>query len=178
MLSKVISYAIEAHHNTNHLYDKKPYSVHLAMVVSFAYKYIHLIPKEFKDDIIEACWLHDTIEDARKTYNDILKISNKNVADIVYAVTNEKGKNRSERANQKYYNGIVEQGFRAIFVKLCDRLANVQYSKDVNSRMIEVYRNENEHFLESILQKEEDKIMCCDMVNELKSIVKVIEYEQ
>jgi len=108
MNSKIIAYAIEAHHNTNHLYDGKPYAVHLAMVVGYAQKYIDKIPKQFQENVISACWLHDTIEDTRNTYNDIKNISNTTVADIVYALTNEKGKNRKERANDKYYQGITK----------------------------------------------------------------------
>jgi hypothetical protein len=47
-------------------------------------------------------------------------------ADIIYAVTNDKGKNRKERAGVKYYEGIRKTP-GAVFVKLCDRIANVQY---------------------------------------------------
>jgi hypothetical protein len=32
---KIISFAIEAHQRTNHLYDGNPYSVHLELVVYF-----------------------------------------------------------------------------------------------------------------------------------------------
>jgi hypothetical protein len=67
-------------------------------------------------------------------------------ADIIYAVTNEKGKNRSERANDKYYEGIRNTK-GAVFVKLCDRIANVQYSKMTKSRMFEMYRKENDNFM-------------------------------
>lgn len=38
MNPKIIKYAIEAHSKVNHLYDGAPYAVHLAMVVSYAYK--------------------------------------------------------------------------------------------------------------------------------------------
>lgn len=152
MNSQIISYAIMAHHETNHLYDGKPYSVHLSLVVHYAQKYLHLIPTEYHEDILSACWLHDTIEDARKTYNDIKKISNERVANIVYALTNEKGKTRHERANVKYYLGIVNEPF-ASFVKLCDRLANIKYSKDNNSRMFNVYLNEHEQFIDYLLVK-------------------------
>jgi len=37
-----------------------------------------------------------------------------------------------------------------VFVKLCDRIANVQYSKMTKSGMFEKYKNENEHFLTSL----------------------------
>ena len=67
-------------------------------------------------------------------------------ADIVYAVTNEKGKNRAERANDKYYAGIVATP-GAVFVKLCDRIANVQYGKMTGSGMYDKYKKENDNFI-------------------------------
>lgn len=170
MDSKIIAYAIEAHQNTNHLYDDKPYSVHLALVVTYALKYIDKVPEHYRENIINACWLHDTIEDTRNTYNDILKISNETVANIVYALTNEKGKNRKERANEKYYQGIILEPF-AKFVKLCDRLANVKYSVDTNSRMKEVYRKENKRFIKSLFEK--DILIYKDMISELNDLLDI-----
>jgi (p)ppGpp synthase/HD superfamily hydrolase len=149
MDSKIISFAIEAHAKTNHLYDGKPYSVHLAMVALNAVKFIDCIPKENQNDILSACWLHDTIEDCRLTYNDVKQVAGQTVADIVYAVTNEKGKNRKERANNSYYEGIRNIPF-AKYVKLCDRLANVQYSYQNMSTMYEVYKKENDNFLNEL----------------------------
>lgn len=168
MDTKIIAYAINAHHQTNHLYDGKPYSVHLALVTAYAQKYISKIPEPQQENVINACWLHDTIEDTRNTYNDILAISNETVANIVYAVTNEKGKNRGERANEKYYKGIISVPF-ARFVKLCDRLANVKYSVDTNSRMKEVYRKENDHFIKSLFN--EDTFNYEDMLSELQGLL-------
>ena len=93
-----------------------------------------------------ACWGHDLIEDTRTSYNDVNSKLGVHVADIVYAVSNEKGKNRKERANDKYYEGIRET-LGAVFVKLCDRIANVQYSKMTKSRMFEMYKKENIDFM-------------------------------
>ena len=152
MNSKIISFAIEAHQKTNHLYDGKPYSVHLAMVVAYAQKYFDndYIPEQCQETVINACWLHDTIEDCRLTYNDVKEIAGEEVAEIVYAVSNEKGKNRKERANEKYYQGIRDTAW-ATYVKLCDRLANVKYSFDTKSRMLKVYKKENEDFLKQLI---------------------------
>lgn len=151
MNSKIKNFAIEAHSKTNHLYDGKPYSVHLEMVEMFALMYMpETITHTSKEIIINACWLHDTIEDCRLNYNDVKKVAGEEVADIVYALTNNKGKNRKERANADYYKGIVETPY-ATFVKLCDRMANVQYSLDNKSKMFEVYKKENDHFLASLL---------------------------
>jgi len=169
MNPKIIAFAIEAHHNTCHTYDGKPYSLHLAMVAYYAQKYIHLIPERLHADIIAACWLHDTIEDTRNTYDNIINISNKFIADIVYSVTNKKGRTRSERADDEYYKDIVNTPF-ASFVKLCDRLANVKYSVETNSRMLNVYRKENENFLKKLIIEPNDKIYA-DMISELHNLL-------
>ena len=74
-------------------------------------------------------------------------------AEIVYALTNEKGRTRAERANERYYEGIRQTPY-APFVKLCDRLANVTYACSVDAggdiRMKEVYKNEMGEFLMDI----------------------------
>jgi (p)ppGpp synthase/HD superfamily hydrolase len=160
MDSKIIAFAIEAHDKTNHLYDGKPYSVHLSMVVMYAMKYFEerYYPEGSYETILHACWLHDTIEDCRLTYNDIKEIAGVDVANIVYAVTNEKGKNRKERASDKYYEGIRYTEL-ATYVKVCDRLANIKYSKDTNSRMYEVYRKEHEEFKRQLALDEDAPIV-------------------
>jgi len=98
------------------------------------------------DACFRATWGHDLIEDCRVSYNDVKEQLGQEAADIIYAVTNEKGKNRKERANDKYYEGIRNTP-GAVFVKLCDRIANVQYSKMTKSRMFEMYKKENDDFI-------------------------------
>ena len=155
-------YCIQCHRNTNHYYDTYlPYEFHLRMVVQVANDFTHLVYQFAEgdadsvwEDIEKACWGHDLIEDTRTSYNDIRMFSNHRVADIIYAVTNEKGKNRKERANHKYYEGICNtEG--AVFVKLCDRIANVQYSKLTKSSMFEMYKSENKYFTTMLDRKEQ-----------------------
>lgn len=155
-MKEIIEFAINAHANTNHQYAGRPYSYHLKTVVSKAQSYLLLIPDEHRETVISACWLHDTIEDCRLTYNDVKAVAGEQVADIVYALTNEKGRSRKERANAAYYAGIRSTPF-AGFVKLCDRLANVQYSFVYHSRMLRVYRDEHEDFLKNIFYHGEGK---------------------
>jgi (p)ppGpp synthase/HD superfamily hydrolase len=143
-------YAIQCHEETNHKYDKtKPYSFHLNMVADAIDIFIHLIPEEKQDIVRASGWVHDCIEDCRQTYNDVKKVCGEEVAEIAYALTNEKGKTRSERANEKYYQGIKNTPY-AVFVKLADRIANVEYSKSKGSDMFEKYRKENEKFSNSL----------------------------
>lgn len=142
-------YACKMHTKVNQEYDKMPYRFHLRSVVSFAEKFINLIPKKDRDTVIAGCWAHDLIEDAQVSYNDVKKNTNEIVAEYAYALTNEKGRNRKERANDKYYNGIVEYK-HASFIKLCDRIANVSYSKQHNEKMFKMYKKEYNNFKQKL----------------------------
>jgi (p)ppGpp synthase/HD superfamily hydrolase len=135
------------HHGvTLHMYDDKTYfDGHLTRVANVAERYMHLIPEVAKDAVLAACWAHDTIEDTRVTYNDVKSIMGEQVAELVYAVTNEKGRNRMQRANHAYYQGIRDTLY-ATFVKLCDRIANIEAGIENGGKMVEMYRKENDHF--------------------------------
>jgi (p)ppGpp synthase/HD superfamily hydrolase len=153
-MDKKINWIIKQHSDTNHFYDKYlPYEFHLRMVAHVAKQNIKLIERSFEgdiqswaEDITLAAFGHDLIEDTRVSYNDVKEVLGYTAAEIIYAVTNEKGKNRKERGNDKYYEGIRNTP-GAVFVKLCDRIANVQYSKMTGSRMFEMYRKENDDFM-------------------------------
>ena len=140
-------YAIECHKNVNHTYDGKPYETHLEMVYRYAKRFLDLIPNyRDKEKVLAACWMHDLIEDTRTTYSDIKGEFGEEIAELVYALTNEKGRNRAERANKKYYNGIRKTKY-ATFIKYCDRLANICYSQENCSSMFEKYKKEHKHFI-------------------------------
>jgi len=143
-------YAVKCHAETNHTYDNQPYEVHLRMVYAFGVRYEYLLPHDTKEYALAACWTHDTIEDCRQTYNDVKTVCGEEIAELTYALTNLKGKNRKERAGDAYYEGIRNTPL-ARFVKVCDRLANVKYSLEKgDSRMRNVYQKENPHFVKEL----------------------------
>lgn len=163
--------AHELHQSVNQIYgDDLPYGFHLDMVVEGVVCYGHLVCAREEDvlPIFFGAYYHDTIEDARQSYHDVLRAAGKwmteeqalMAAEIVYALTNDKGRTRAERAGEKYYQGIRETPY-APFVKLCDRLANVTYTCSVDcgkpgSRMREVYKGEMGKFLPAIISKSDD----------------------
>ena len=149
MLKNSRKYAYHCHNSTNHQYDGHPYTFHLNMVDDVAVRFIHLIPENKHEIVRSACYCHDTMEDCRQTYNDVRQATNVDVAEIVYALTNEKGRTRRERANDKYYEGIRSTEF-AVFVKLCDRIANTEHSKNSGSRMYDMYKKEMSSFISKI----------------------------
>ena len=163
---KFLEIASKCHEDVNQKFDDKPYSVHLSAVLEAALQYSQYFPEDVNNylDVIAfgACF-HDTIEDARLTYNDVLKIATKELVDkdkavmateIVYALTNEKGRNRAERANDKYYTGIRTTPF-ASFVKFCDRYANMKYAFAHKTSMAKKYAQELPHFIESLIDPKE-----------------------
>lgn len=161
-------YAIRCHKDTNHLYDGRPYEFHLETVVWFAMKYIDLIPIKDRPLVFAACWAHNVIESTRQTYNDVREELGDKVADIVYALTNEKGKNREQRASRMYYQGIRDTKY-AGFVKVCDRLANIKYSTAVYSSMANLYRKEYHSFLHELYQPFYE-----DMFAEMEQLLNII----
>src|SRR5258705_11225186 len=93
-IEKAMEYALQSHADTNHTYNGKPYSIHLKMVYDYGCKFSSLLEHNKIEVALAACWVHDTIEDCRQTYNDVFKMLGKEIADIAFALTNEKGKTR------------------------------------------------------------------------------------
>lgn len=145
LIEKAKTYAIEKHSATNHQYDDKPYAFHLNMVAEAASRHISAFPLHEQELILAGCWCHDVIEDARETYNDVKDALGEEVAEIAYALTNEKGRSRSERADDRYYS-MIKANDLACIVKVADRVANVTFSRSKGSRMFDIYRKEYQNF--------------------------------
>ena len=163
--------AHQLHDSVNQKYgDNLPYSYHLDMVVQAVTDYGHLVCAQEQDvlPLFFGAYYHDSIEDARLTYNDVLHTARQFMTEeqslmateIVYALTNDKGRTRGERAGEKYYQGIRETPY-APFVKLCDRLANITFScggdDPGNRHMRDVYKQEVPHFLSAINPHSDDQ---------------------
>ena len=148
--------AANVHEEVNQHYDEHPYFYHLNKVATHVIEYLPSIIEKEEDilPVIFGAYFHDSIEDARLTYNDVKKIAERYMSEeqaflateIVYALTNEKGRNRHARANEKYYEGIRNTKY-APLVKACDRLSNYQFAKATKSRMVKMYESEMEEFI-------------------------------
>lgn len=163
-IQKARQYAMDAHSAVGQTFDGKPYIFHLDLASAFSdifsstLNYVYSVAvknrgydfyPDFVTDVIAAVYLHDAIEDAHKTYNDIKQIFGQNIAELVFAVTNNKGRSRKDRANEEYYNGI-KATFGATFIKHCDRLANMAYSNYSGSGMAEAYKKEHPHYVKAL----------------------------
>ena len=179
--------AWELHDSVNQKYDEHlPYGYHLNMVADAAMRWGNSVVTDESDilPLIFGAYFHDGIEDARLSYNDVVREASGFMnpdqaliaAEIVYALTNEKGRTRSERASDRYYEGIRSTPF-APFVKLCDRYANTLHShSDLLSnhqRMLRIYSGEWQHFIEMIDAKSCDVrfSLPAEMVAEIEKLI-------
>ena len=172
-IERIRQLAHELHRSVNQSYGEGlPYSYHLDMVVDNVREFGHLVWAREEDvlPLMFGGYFHDSIEDARLTYNDVMHEARMLMTEeqalmgteIVYALTNDKGRTRAERAGEKYYKGIRETTY-APFVKMCDRVANITFTcsnlDSSNNRMKQVYKEEVPHFLEAIDPHSDDPRM-------------------
>ena len=150
---RAIQLAFAAHQGQ--MYGSHPYTYHLEQVVTNVKKWQYCIElQEYGNsyDCLVAAWLHDVVEDTSVTIEEVTEEFGKDVGDIVDRVTNieyfdgRKLRNRREK-HAKSYPRIAES-HSAIFVKLCDRIANVQACDNPqdNKNLCEMYRKEHESF--------------------------------
>ena len=136
------AYCMHQHNvECNQLYGELPYSYHLNSVTNQYNKFKHLLkPIEFTL-AFNGCYGHDLIEDARVTYNDIVSMIGKEGAEVIFLCTEMRGRNREERKNEEFYQ-TLKLNRVAVFVKLCDIIANMLHGATEGSGMFEKSKKE------------------------------------
>lgn len=132
------------------LYGPVPYTHHLMAVEGVLRRF------GFGNDsiMLHAGWLHDVIEDTPTKAKEIVEAFGEEVAELVVAVTNEKGENRKVKAALTYPK-IRKAGKRAVALKLADRIANVENG----GKQFEMYRKEHDDFLFQLYTRGENEEM-------------------
>jgi (p)ppGpp synthase/HD superfamily hydrolase len=113
--------------------DIFPYTKHLDDVVGVLKRF------GYSGKFIVAGYLHDAIEDGNISYNDIKKHFGEEVAEMVFCVTDELGRNRKERKTKTLAKTATNPD--AIVLKLADRIANIEHGGKVG-----MYLKEHEGF--------------------------------
>jgi (p)ppGpp synthase/HD superfamily hydrolase len=121
---------------------REPFLFHLSQVAAMG--------SRFGETIEAACWLHDILEDCPNISPrlDLLPLVGMEVLEIVYALTDEPGKNRKERKAKTYPK--IRSNPDAIIVKLCDRICNVRYSKENGDPEFKMYQKEHTEFVQAL----------------------------
>jgi (p)ppGpp synthase/HD superfamily hydrolase len=102
-------------------------------------------------DLLAAAYLHDTLEDTSLPYHKIRDRIGRDVAELVYAVTDELGRNRKERKAKTLPKTAKLP--RAILVKLADRIANIEQTiADGNLTPKSFYKREHASFKQALFE--------------------------
>jgi (p)ppGpp synthase/HD superfamily hydrolase len=108
-VKEAAKFAVKAHGNQS--YGGKPYAYHLEQVYKNTVKYGGSTTQQI------AAWLHDVIEDTSTTKAEVSKEFGSAVATLVDLLSNRGSKETTYKR--------IRSSKDAVFVKLCDRLANV-----------------------------------------------------
>jgi (p)ppGpp synthase/HD superfamily hydrolase len=140
--------ALRVHGNQN--YDLFPYIKHLEDVVDILMEHGY-----GSQEYLVAGYLHDSLEDAAISFGDIKKLFGEEIAEIVYAVTDELGRNRKERKGKVYPK--IRQNPKALIIKLADRIANIEHSLRMGSSQLKMYLIKEHDEFENALKAEKDE---------------------
>lgn len=128
-------------HGTQTYDDIFPYTKHLDDVVNVLKRF------GFSGAYICAGYLHDVIEDGGLSYNRLRDFFGEEVAEMVYCVTDELGRNRDERKLKTLPK--TRGNPKAVVLKLADRIANIEHGGK-----IKMYRKEYPEFWRSLYDPE------------------------
>jgi len=141
LITKAMTFAQSAH-NVQKYGDCYPYFKHLQDVYDILIEFGFTEKNDL--DLLVAAWLHDTIEDTNTSFGDIRSRFGLHVADIVYCLTDELGRNRKERKEKTYPK--IRSNPESIIIKVADRIANVRFSSTQDSGHIKMYQDEFTEF--------------------------------
>jgi guanosine-3',5'-bis(diphosphate) 3'-pyrophosphohydrolase len=140
-IKKAREFALKAH--TTQTYGGiYPYYKHLEDVYNILTKFGFNEDRDL--DILVASFLHDTIEDTNVSYTDLKKAFDENIAEIVYCMSDEMGRNRKEKKEKTYPK--IRSNPKSVILKVADRIANVEFSSTQTSGHIDMYRKEHKDF--------------------------------
>lgn len=166
-------FALAAHGDQR--YGDLPYEYHLEKCQEVRRRFVTLEMLEAsgvsEEELEQAVWLHDVVEDTPATREMVEVVFGKVVADMVWAVSEceyEPGKkpNRHRRhwgmeSNPGYYRKIPHVRGAALLLKLLDRIANVEASAAAAEKLpphkrkkslLGMYADEQPEFYETLYQ--------------------------
>ena len=115
-----------AHHGDQKRKDGSPFITHPLNVAQIVAEELHL-----DSESIEAALLHDTIEDTDATHDDVARLFNPTVADLVEGVSKLTRVHYTSKAEEQMENlrkmlMAMSKDIRVILIKIADRLHNMR----------------------------------------------------
>jgi (p)ppGpp synthase/HD superfamily hydrolase len=101
------------------------------------------------DEMIAAAWLHDVVEDAGVTYEEIEKEFGGEVANLVDLLTTPSVITKDQK-NEYLSDKMISMSTKALTIKLCDRLDNVSDFKTASPKFINSYAPATKYILDAL----------------------------
>jgi len=139
-------------HHAGQKYGDFDYTEHLKNVQNVLIRFGFKMSNEEHSRLIISAWLHDIIEDTEFTLKEVENMFGKEIANIVWSVTNEPSANRKEKLQKTYFK--LKQNSQAILLKLADRISNTEQSiaffNQDNGKMLKKYKQEHPEFKKNL----------------------------
>jgi len=129
------AFLLAAKKHQHQKYGDDTYLVHLYDVVNVLLEF-----NVTDEKYLAAAWLHDVIEDTPTHYSEVQQATNKEVAEMVFALSDELGRNRKERKQKTLPKLLACTD--AILVKLADWIANLRDAKRNNPGFLQMYKKD------------------------------------
>jgi len=146
MFNKALAFATAAHEGQMRKYTFEPYITHPVAVAKLV--------KEFGGDSeqIVAALLHDTVEDTDATHEQILHHFGKNVAELVFFLTDVSIGIKEKRPIRKAMDRkhLASAPKKAQFVKCADLIHNTSSITEHDKGFAKVYLNEKKALLQAM----------------------------
>jgi len=162
LIARAKEFASIVHRNQK--YGEQLYVSHLRDV----YYTLRGLFKVEDEAILASAWLHDSVEDCWVSHETLEIQFGKEVADIVYAITNTPAKNRVESLKKTAEK--LKTNKKALMVKLVDRIVNTECSLDDNPKLFKMYEKEFPLFSELLRDKMEDNFTILYMWEYLEAL--------
>ena len=130
-------------------YEIFPYIYHVLSVRDLAKKL------GYDEIIVVASILHDVLEDSFLSYSVLKRHFGLEIAEICFALWDEKGRNRKEKHEKTY--PAIRESWKATVVKVLDRVVNKKTSEEFNPSKAKMYRKEHSFFVESLTNSKHPK---------------------
>jgi len=142
MIKKAEEFATKKHEGQIRK-DGRPYIVHPKAVAELV--------KTYGGDAeqISTGWLHDTLEDTKTTYEELVQEFNQIIADYVHYLTNPKDLDKSKKS-EFIIKKLNTMPLDVVMIKLCDRLDNVSDFKTADPNFVRSYKQETQKVLDGL----------------------------
>lgn len=148
--------ATKGHKGQFRKYTKEPYIVHPVAVEKLVMESLGKNDDFTLSVMSDAAYLHDVIEDCPSiTEQDIFNCTNQNVLTLVKELTNPSKSSQLPRHVRKQMDRehLRCVSWEAKFIKLCDRICNLQdlQSQCPDKNFIKIYREESQLLLSALI---------------------------